>query len=263
VVKDVSIGALLHIDAIRAVDHIQLQPGRQPVNHPSISVAGVTFAGQRASVDDQGVHVAGSDGPSATQRLAGQGISVRTVGIHRHATAAAARSDATALAVDVEIPVDGVPYVPNPLPPLPPPFDQVPQLPGVNANGLYVAHISLGAVGAVAGGGRQPTFDLGGVGPVGDQPTNGTGPGTGATGPLGGRDLVNGLGSPSQQPPPAVAGPPATLARQLTDLLSRRQLEVLYAVLALGTLGLFMSWRGAVSLHRRPRSLLGLRDGRP
>jgi hypothetical protein len=226
-------------------------------------VSGVTFAGQRASIDDTGVHVAGSDGPSATKRLAGRGITVHTVGIHRHATRAAARSDATALAVDVQIPVDGVPYVPNPLPPLPPPFDQVPQLPGVNANGLYVAHISLGAVGAVAGGGQQPTFDLGDVGPVGNPPPIGTQPGVGSGGPLGGRDLVNGLGSPPGQPGPAVAEPAGSLVHQFTDLLSRRQLELLYAVLALGTFGLFMGWRSAVALHRRPRPFIGLRGGRP
>jgi hypothetical protein len=262
VVTDVSIGSALHIDTIRAVDDIRVRPGHRPVDHPSIAVAGVTFAGQAASIDDRGVHVVGNDGPSVSRRLAQHGIAVRTVGVRRHDTSTGARSDATALGVDVEIPIDGVPYIPNPLPPFPPPFDQVPQLPGVNANGVYVAHVTLGAVGAAVGAGRQPTFDLGGVGPVGQQPGTGGHVRTGGQAPPGGGDLLTGLSNTPAQAPPTVAPPAGSLLRRFADALSRRQVELLYAALALGTMTLFLGWRGAVVLRRRPAGSGTLRGGR-
>ncbi len=211
----------------------------------------MTVSGHAATIDDKGVHVDGTDGPSLSQQLARQGVTIRTVGAHDGHSKTGARSDATALAVDVELPVKGVPYIPNPLPPLPPPFDQVPQLPGVNANGTYVAEVTLGAVGAAAGVGAEPTFDLGGVGQV-PPPAAATGtPAAAAPPPSGGGDLVTGLSTPPEQSAPAVANPSQSLLGGFRDLLSKEQLEVLYAVLALGTVGLFVGWRGSMVLSQR------------
>jgi hypothetical protein len=248
-VADIRIGGLLHIATVRAVDTIRIGAAGRPHDRPSVTVAGVTVAGHRASIDDHGLHVDGSDGPALARQLAAHGVSLRTVGVHRHGTRSGTRSDATGLQVDVRIPVSGVPYLPNPLPALPPPFDQVPQLPGVNANGRYVAHVTLGAAGAAAAVGRQPTFDLGGVIP-GAQPPNDRSDRAVAGPPLGGRDLVNGLGDPARQPAPVVADPQASLVRRLADVLSPQQLEMLYAVLALGSMGLFVGWRAAVRWRR-------------
>src|SRR5205807_4052444 len=135
-----------------------------PVDHPQVTVTGVTVAGVPAQIDDKGVHVAGQNGPSLTQRVAQQGVDIRTVGTQRNDTTSLARSEATGLIVTFSLPVSGLPYVPNPLPS---PFDAVP---GVNANGTYVGYVTLGAVGAVAGANAQPTFALGGTFPLTSPP---------------------------------------------------------------------------------------------
>lgn len=252
-VTDIRVGALVAVGAVSATDTITVRPGHRPVNHPSITVTGVTVAGQSATIDENGIHVAGADGPSLTQQLARSGISIHTVGVHRTDTRTTGRSDATGLAIDVDLPVDGVPYVPNPLPPLPPPFDQIPTLPGVNANGDYLAHITLGSVGAVAGVGVQPTFGLGDVMP--GQPSTSTGPGgdsdpatNGTVTPVG--DLADELAARAPEDAPSVA-PPQSLLGRFEDVVSKAQLETLYAVLALGSITLFLGWRATVAIRRR------------
>ncbi|MDQ1703789.1 MAG: hypothetical protein QOF18_155 [Frankiaceae bacterium] len=250
--SDIVIGGVVHIGSIRAVDDIHLGTGSQPRDRPSITVSDVTAAGQAASIDNAGIHVAGKDGPAVTRRLSQHGVTLRTVGAHRVDTSNSGRSEATGVEVDVALPVSGLPYVPNPLPPLPPPFDQVPALPGVNANGTYVGHITLGAVGAAAGHGREPVFASGGAGqPGGGPPGQPAPPGTTGGQPLAGGDLVSGLATTPTQPAPTVA-PSQSLLRSFRDLLSGGQLETLYAVLALGSLGLFFGWRVAVLARRRP-----------
>ena len=252
VLHDITVAGLLHIATVVASDGITVTAGGRPVDHPLLQVVGVTVSGQHATVDDHGVHVAGQSGGDLAHKLTARGVTVATAGAHRSDSKTGGRSDATGLVVDVQIPVSGTPYIPNPLPPLPPPFDQIPQLPGVNANGTYVAHVALGAVGAAAGIGVQPTFPLGGLNPApgvsspppaGSQPT--------APHPLAGPALVKGLTAQRQ---PAVAAPaPSTASfRGFADLLSREALEHLYAVLALGSLGLFVGWRALIALRRRP-----------
>src|SRR4051794_5531086 len=255
--SDISIGEVVHIAAIHARDDITVKPGNRPLDVPTVTVTGVTVAGQRATIDERGVHVAGSNGPSVSQRLERSGVQVRLVGTHRTDTATGARSDATALEINVAVPVSGVPYVPNPLPTLPPPFDQVPQLPGVNANGTYLARVTLGAVGAAAGFGQEPTFDLGSFGTVG-QPATGGGPGgapatggaPGTPGSLG--QQLGGSGAVGSAPPPQVAAPRTGGLRGLLDGFTSGQIESLYAVVALGVALLFVGWRGAVLLRNGP-----------
>ena len=248
--SDITVGGLVHITSVRSTDRVVVAPGQRPVAHPSITVSGVEVSGHSASIDDKGVHVEGTDGASLAQKVSQLGVTIRTVGTrHRH-TKNGSRSEATGLRIDVALPVSGTPYIPNPLPPLPPPFDQIPALPGVNANGVYVGHITIGAVGAAAGVGIEPSFDLGGTGAVqttdtGASPTPGAASGTT---PLGGKDFVGELASPSGATPPAVAGAPGVL-RGFVDLVSKAQLETLYAVLALGTLALFIGWRAATAVR--------------
>src|SRR3954452_14204533 len=256
-VSDVSSAGLVHIAARRGSDAMVIAAGKRPVDPPAVTVTGVTVAGQAASIDDRGIHLLGNDGPSVSRQLDQSGVRVRLVGVHRSDSATGARSDATALEIDVSMPVSGVPYVPNPLPTLPPPFDQVPQLPGVNANGTYLARVTLGAVGAAAGYGQEPSFDLGSFGTVG-RPATGGGPGgapatggaPGAPGSLG-QQLSSG-GAVGSAPPPQVAAPQTGGLRGFLDGFTSGQIESLYAVVALGVALLFVGWRGAVLLRNGP-----------
>lgn len=256
-VHDIAIGSLVHIASVRAVDDVVLSSGRPPVAKPSITLSGVTVAGHSASIDDTGLHVDGVGGPGLSRQVAQQGISLRTVGAQHHETKNGTRSDATALAVDVALPVNGVPYIPNPLPPLPPPFDQIPALPGVNANGVYVAHVTFGSVGAAASIGTEPTFDVGGQSSAQPRAGSAGGPSGAAApgGPAGGNSLVSKLAGPPQAQPPSVAAGPQGVLRGFVDLVSKGDMEALYLVLALGTLALFIGWRAAVSIRpgRRAR----------
>lgn len=248
---DVTVAGVVHIAAVRTIDRVVVAAGRPPSARPRMTVSGVTVAGHAASIDDKGVHVDGAGGEGLSRQLTRSGVSIHTVGAEHHRTRTGTRSDAVGLSIDVAVPVNGVPYIPNPLPPLPPPFDQVPTLPGVNANGTYVGHITLGAVGAAAGVGTQPSFALTNVGP-GSTTTPSAPVGTGtppSVAPLGGSDLVSGLATPTPANPPSVAAPGPAVLRGFADLVSKAQIETLYAVLALGTLALFLGWRAAVTIR--------------
>lgn len=253
VVSDVTVAGILHIGSVHAVDDIVMQAGHKATNRPSITIGGVTVAGHAATIDDTGIHVAGRDGPSLQQTLRRSGVAVSTVGVHRGGGHSGARSDATALAIDLSLPVKGTPYIPNPLPPFPPPFDQIPHF-GVNANGTYVGRLTLGAVGAAVAIGHEPTFHLGGVGQIPPPSPAPTAPQAGAapTQPVG-PGSASAAAPPADTTAPAVAGPAPTLAGGLRRLLERDSLDILYAVLALGTAALFLGWRGSVLLGRGMR----------
>lgn len=243
-VSDVTIAGMVHIASVRAVDDITVRPGSRPVDHPTITVGAVTVAGQAASIDGDGIHIAGQNGPSLAQHLTQQGVTVRTVGVNRVDSSSAARSDATGLSIGFAVPVSGLPYIPNPLPP---PFDAVP---GVNANGTYVGTITLGSAGAVAASQTQPNFDLGGI----ITPTTAFPP----TLP----PATTPVTTPGLPPQVTQANPPAAppvvairpgLVRFVLDAFSLRDL---YAVVALGTVLMFFGWRAliAVRLLRRGRA---------
>jgi hypothetical protein len=244
-VSDIDVAGLVHVGSIRAVDDITVSATGKPIDIPHVTVTGVTVAGQRAQVDETGLHVAGHDGPTLTQRVAAQGVDIRTVGATRDDTTSLARSEATGLVVTFSIPVSGLPYVPNPLPA---PFDQVP---GVNANGTYVGYVTLGAVGAVAGANAEPTFALGGAFPLTSTPAVPTSAGAGA---LADNPLLGAPGAGAPVRAPAVS-PPVRLLRGVLDGFTT-DLADLYAVLALGTVMLFLAWRVAVVV-RRSRALAG------
>lgn len=250
VASDIDVAGVLHIESVRAVDDVTIRAGDKPIDAPHITVSGVTVGGTAATVDETGVHVAGQTLPSAVQRLAQQGLTVTTVGAERHDSGSLARSQATGLAIDFSLPVSGVPYIPNPASSYPP-FDNVP---GVNANGSYVGRITIGAVGAVAGANSEPAFDLGGVFPLGPptQPAGATGGGTGggATSSV----ITGGTTSTTTDSgqPPTVAQRPGLLRGVLDGFTTN--LADLYAVIALGSVTLFVGWRGAMAARRRHRA---------
>lgn len=251
IASDITVAGLVHIASVRTDDRVTVAPGAKPVAHPSITVSGVTVSGHRASIDDQGVHVDGAGAGSLTHEIAQRGVVIRTVGAQHHNTANGSRSEAIGLRIDVAVPVSGVPYIPNPLPPFPPPFDQIPALPGINANGTYVGHITIGAVGAAAGVGVEPIFSSPStIGP--EQPASPGGVSASSPKssiPLAGNDLVGKLSTPATNATPSIAPQPANALRGFVDLVSKGQIETLYAVLALGSLALFVGWRAAVALR--------------
>jgi hypothetical protein len=236
-VNDIDIAGLVHIGSIRSTDDITVPATGKPVDHPAVTITGVTVAGVPAQIDDKGLHVAGHNGPSLTQQVAQQGVDIRTVGAQRNDAAALARSQATGLTMTFSLPVSGLPYVPNPLPS---PFDQVP---GVNANGTYVGYVTLGSVGAVAGANAEPTFALGGSFLLGAPGV----PASPAAGALADNPVLGAPGIAPVQAPQV--SPPLTFIRGFLDGFTT-DLADLYAALALGTVILFVGWRATVSLRR-------------
>jgi len=247
-VSDVTIAGLVHIASVHAVDDITVRPGTKPLDHPSITVTGVTAAGQPASIDGDGIHIAGQNGPSLARQLAEQGVTVRTVGVNRADSSGAARSDATGLSIGFSVPVSGLPYIPNPLPP---PFDAVP---GVNANGTYVGTITLGSAGAVAATQAQPAFDLGGI----ITPATAFPPALPpAVAPATNPGLPQQAGS---SVPPAAAPVVASRPGVVRFVLDAFSLRDLYAVVALGTVLMFVGWRAVAavgSFRRRSQPVPG------
>ncbi|MDQ1699830.1 MAG: hypothetical protein QOG34_1693 [Frankiaceae bacterium] len=242
--SDVTIAGFVHIAAVHAIDDVTVSAAGKPTDHPRITVTGVTVAGQPASIDGDGIHIAGQNGPSLAQQVAQQGVTLRTVGVNRSDATRSARSDATGLAIGFSVPVSGLPYIPNPFPP---PFDAVP---GVNANGTYVGTITLGSAGAVAAGQTQPGFDLGGI--ITPVTTAGT------TAP----PVTVPPAAPGSPPQAVTAKPPASapvvadrpvFVRVFLDAFSIRDL---YAVLAIGMVAMFVGWRALLALRllRRRRS---------
>ena len=235
-VSDVSIAGVVHIASIATTDDVTMRPGAKPVDSPHIAISGVTVAGQPATIDETGIHVAGLNGPALGQHLAGQGVAIKTIGATKADTVGSARSDATGIEVDFSLPVSGTPYIPNPLPA---PFDAIP---GVNANGTYVGRVTLGAVGTAAATEIEPTFSLGGF-PLASTVAA---PPAAAVPPPAGGGLLQQLAS---TPPaaPSVAAPTSVFRISLDSF----SLSDLYAVLALGTAGLFVGWRLLGLLRRR------------
>lgn len=237
VVHDIEIGGLVHIASVDAVDDVTL--GGTHRDSPHITVSGASVGGVAATIDDHGLHVAGADGPSLSQHVTQNGISIRLVGAQQTDTSNVARSDAVGLEVTFAAPVSGVPYVPNPIS-----ADPFNQIPGVNANGTYIGHLTLGAVGVVAGANAAPTFDLGGITPL---PATPGAPPAGAVPTSSGGGAVAALPLPAREP---VVSTPRGLLHYFLDGFTT-DLANLYAVLALGTVALFVGWRGVIALRRR------------
>jgi hypothetical protein len=246
VATDIDVAGIVHIGSVRAVDDVTVHDGQTPVDEPHVTIAGVTVAGTPATIDETGIHVAGQTAPNPVPRLAQQGVSIAAVYTEHHDSRALVRSQATGLAIDFAVPVSGVPYVPNPASSYPP-FDNVP---GVDANGSYVGRLTLGAVGVVAGANAQPVFGVGGLQPLGTPgaagATSASAAGTGAVSPpAGGRQTAAAPAGAA----PVVAGRSGLLRGVLDGFTT--DLAGLYAAIALGSLTLFVAWRGTVVARRR------------
>lgn len=242
VLHDVTIAGAVHVAVIDAVDEITAAPGTRPVDRPHVTVGGVTVAGQAATIDEAGVHVAGQDGPAPPQPLRQQGVSVRLVGVDRSDHPGVARSTATGLLVTAAVPVQGVPSVPNPVGCPPDPFPCPPD--PSNLNATYLVDLTLGSVGALAT--AQPGFSFALGTPLLTPPGNGV---------LGVRDSAPVAAAAS--PTSAGAGTPAAAAPRMGPPVRPRwllagflhvPLDALYAVLALVTASVFVGWRAVVTL---------------
>jgi hypothetical protein len=202
-------------------------------DRPAVTLAGVTFAGQAASVDEDGVHVAGRDQALPDRSLAQQGLSVRLIGTGRQDAPGAGRSTAGGLLVSFSVPVQGVPQT-------------VPGLP--SADRTYVGTVTVGGAGAVVAASTPPAFVL----PTLPPPPAGSAaalfPALPALPPTG----------PAGQPTPGLAAVPAPAAApelpptrpaglQLPDL------STLALLLAIVTLALLAFWRAATYLSWRTR----------
>lgn len=239
VATDIDLAGIVHIGAVHAVCDTTISATGRITDKPHLTVSGVTVAGQPATIDESGIHVAGTDGPSLAQQVAQHGVTIHTVGVHKQDGRALARSDATGLEVDLSAPVSGAPYVPNPLQSYPP-FDQIP---GVNANGTYIGRLTLGAVGVVAGANAQPTFSLGGLAPL----TSGTTRTASGVAPPATSAAQTAAALPAQAPQVSA---PGGFFRAVLDGFTT-DIGDIYAVLALGSASLFIGWRGIVAVRRR------------
>jgi len=115
-VKDVLIAGALRIGEVRT--SVEAVAGGRPGSAkgtPSIEFSGVSVSGQAASIDDQGVHLAGQDVPgsaaggavsSATDSLAASGVSVRLGGVVSTASpdGSVAAASAEGLLISVTLP---------------------------------------------------------------------------------------------------------------------------------------------------------------
>lgn len=250
--SDVTIGGSLYIRALHSTDTVTVQEGQRPVDHPSVTLSGVTVAGQAATIDSSGIHVAGHDGPALVNDLAAQGLDVHLVGVSRQDTVGVARSSAFGLAVTQQQTVSGAPSDCVPLPTIPGSPVQPPCPPDVNRE--YDTVLTLGDAGVVALANNGFSFALPAFGvPTGagglGSPLAGAA-GTSLTGSAGGVPALAGAtGTPaSGGRAPAVAAPRRTGLSLLSVNLS-----TLTLALAVGTAAMFLIWRAATvaALHRR------------
>ncbi len=242
---DVSIAGVLRVRTVHVVDDVVVRPNAKPTDRPTVELAGVSFAGQSASIDSSGVHVAGHNGPSPARQLSRQGVTVTLLGADRADGTGAARSDARGLMVTFALPVNGVPYVPNPVP-CPDGFPFC--VGGVNVNATYVGTLTLGSAGVAVD--AEPPLGLGGL--LAPPLTPGAAAGGSGQGPRLAPGAGAAAGSAQQPPPrgamPLVAKPVAPAPRGALAGLSRVPLGALYAVLALVTVTLFVGWRATMTL---------------
>lgn len=250
--SDIEVGSLLHIGSVTGTIVQRLVPGHKPVDTPSVVVTDVTVAGQRATIGNDGLHVAGHNGGKLLRRLAAKDIEVKPVTVSRNDTRHGARSDVTGLILTSSVPVKGTPYIPNPVSSIPP-FDQIP-VTGVNANGTYLTTVQLGAAGSAAAVQKQADIGLGGVAPPVQpvhQPAAPSGGGAGAV-PVGNSapaPPAAGSAQPAQGSAPQVASrTPAT--HGFLDGFTL-DLSHFYLVLALGSAALFVGWRARAFTRRK------------
>ncbi|HVA60895.1 MAG TPA: hypothetical protein VNG13_10240 [Mycobacteriales bacterium] len=255
VLSDVTIAGLVRIRSIRSVDVVTVPATGQPNDHPTVTVAGVTVAGQPATIDQSGIHVMGRDGPSLARALVSQHVTIREIGITRSDTTGFARSTASGLEVDFTVPADDQR--------IPPP----PQLPGAiqsicamtgfpcgipNPAATYVGSMTLGAVGVAAS--TEPGLDFSLSFPL-PALTATTTSGAGSAGTANAAGPAGSLGSEPARTvgtaAPQIAAAPRSGFAAVFDLLGRDALDRFYLVLAIGSSVLFLGWRAAMARATR------------
>jgi hypothetical protein len=228
VVHDLVIGAL-HIDLLESSDVVDVTVGGQTVDRPVVLVSGVTLAGEAATIDHDGVHVAGQSAGQTQRSLAQQGLSIKLLGTSRADQAGAARSAAGGLEVTVSQPVSGAPTLPG--------------LPGLDR--VYVATVVFGGVGAVAAASSAPDLDV-----LLPPLPSGNDLLQHLTPPVAGRPA--GWAGNVTEPLPGVAVPSAPQVLLPVVHVLPWDLGLVAAVLATVPPGLLLLWRLRVALARRP-----------
>jgi hypothetical protein len=252
-VSDVKVGPLLRIGSIRTTDRLSLARGHHPVDRPKVRISGVTVAGKHATITAHGVQVAGhSLGSALSTKLVRSGVEVHSLGVARSDHAKSARSSAGGVEIAFALPVKNAPYVPNPLAGLP----GLDQIPGVDLKGTYLGVVQLGGAGAAAAVQQQP-------GPAKLPPVTTNGRKAPSTGRSGAGNLASTQNAASRPNGPTGGGAAPVVAAGPTKPtayfvgLSRDDLLTLYLVIAFGTAGIFLGWRGSVVARRRRASAAG------
>lgn len=257
--SDITIGGILHIGSLRSVDTVIVSTTGVLKDSPSTRIADATVAGQQATIDSSGVHVAGHNGPALVHRLSAQGITVTLASATRSDQAGVARSTTAGIEVDFAEPLN----TGQQPPPLPQP------VPSICANDLgfpcgvpdpnatYSGALLLGQAGIAAS--AEPGINLSLNFPLPSAGAAATSlPGTAGAAGSNVSASVTGGSSSLVTPPPSGSAPAVGAgrggARSLLAQLSRLRLQSLYAVLALGAIVLLAAWRATAALSwRRPR----------
>jgi hypothetical protein len=249
VVHDVTIGGVVHIRTVESVDQQVVRLGRRPVDHVLTTLVGVTADGQSASIDQNGVHVAGHRQALVDHQLAAQGLSVALLDAAKQDGRGSADSSTEGLLVELTRTVSNTP--PKPAPPevcspvsptLPPPLNQItnnlPLNSCVNLNAEYVSSITIAGAGAVSSAVPAPSFTF----PASSSlptahlpgPAAPAAAGTPPPAPLPGAPAV----APAGGATPQVAGGRARLVG-----LPQTDIATLSLALAAGLAALFVGWR--------------------
>jgi hypothetical protein len=237
VVHAVSAGPLT-IATVEAVDSVDVNAAGVVKDRPALTLSGVALAGQPASIDDTGVHVAGRSAPLPTAALAQQGLTVALLGTSKQDAVGIGRSAAAGLLLTFSAQVSGVPQT----------------LPGIpSADRSYLGSITIGGAGAVVAAGLDPGLALAGLPPApagssvaqllrsqaGSSTSGALGSVAAASTPRGGTAR------------PGVAAQPTTVP--LAGWLPLPDLRTAALLLMLLPLALLITWRGTALLTRRPQ----------
>lgn len=201
---------------------------------PAVVAAGVTVAGESASLDQDGLHAAGQHAQSAVQQLAAAGLSLRLLGATRHDGTGSARAAAGGLEITVTHAVAGLPVLPN----------------APSANRTYVGSVLLGGAGAAALAGDETSLVLGELPPVGPVESR-VGPPVSTPAATGGPVLAP--GRPPQLPVGGATTYPVVVGRFRLGGLTW-DLRPVALALAVVPLALLLLWRGGVGLTLRRRT---------
>jgi hypothetical protein len=91
-VNDITIAGLVKVKSVTTIAEVDNDGVHPPVNKSNVTVGAVTVAGQKASIDNKGIHVAGKGivggilggvGESVSKQLKTLGLTITTVGIDK------------------------------------------------------------------------------------------------------------------------------------------------------------------------------------